>query len=169
MALLSPGGGGATADPAAEVSANIPVSVSDTIRNIQAKAVFAHSSWGIYLVDLANGDVLIDEAGGKSLLPASVMKIYSIATALHRYGADYRFGTPVSRLGEVKDQVLAGDLVLVASGDFNFGLRNQRDGTLAFNSLPEVDHNSPPTPASPAAPMSRTATRSRRSTRWPPR
>lgn len=75
MALLS-SGGGATAAPAAEVSADIPVSVSDTIRNVQAKAVFAHSSRGIHLVDLATGDVLIDEAGGKSLLPASVTKIY---------------------------------------------------------------------------------------------
>lgn len=140
MALLSPGRG-ATADPAAKTSADIPVSVSDTIRNIEAKAVFAHSSWGIHLVDLATGEVLIDEAGGKSLLPASLMKIYSIATALHDYGPDYRFHTPVYRLGELKDHVLAGNLVLVASGDFNFGLRNQRDGTLAFNSLPQVDHN----------------------------
>lgn len=141
MALLSLGGG-VTAAPAAEVSADIPISISDTLRNIEAKAMFAHSSWGIHVVDLATGNVLIDEAGGKSLLPASVMKIYSIATALHGYGADYRFHTPVYRLGEIKDQVLAGDLVLVASGDFNFGLRNQPDGTLAFNSLPALDHNS---------------------------
>ena len=141
MALLSLGGG-ATAGPATEVSADIPVSVSDAIRNIQAKAVFAHSSWGIHVMDLATGRVLIDQAGRKSLLPASVMKIYGIATALHGYGADYRFRTPVYRLGAVKDHVLAGDLVLVASGDFNFGLRNQPDGTLGFNSLPAVDHNS---------------------------
>ena len=44
-------------------------------------------------------------------------------------------------LGKVNDGVLAGDLVLVASGDFSFGLRDQADGTLAFNSLPELDHN----------------------------
>ena len=35
----------------------------------------------------------------------------------------------------------AGNLVLVASGDFSFGLRDQPDGTLAFNSFPEIDHN----------------------------
>ena len=141
IALLSPGGG-ATTGPAVEVRADIPVSVSDTIRNIEAKAVFAHSSWGIHVVDLATGQVLIDDAGGKSLLPASVMKIYGLATALHFYGAGYRFRTPVYRLGEVTHHVLAGDLVLVASGDFNFGLRTQPDGTLGFNSLPALDHNS---------------------------
>lgn len=141
LVILLSSGGGAIAGPTVGVSTNIPASVADIIRNIQAKPVFAHSSWGIYLVDLATGEVLIDEAGGKSLLPASVMKVYGLATALHNYGAGYRFRTPVYRLGEVKDHVLAGDLVLVASGDFNFGLRTQPDGTLAFNSLPEVDHN----------------------------
>ena len=37
--------------------------------------------------------------------------------------------------------MLSGNLVLVASGDFSFGLRDQPDGTLAFNSFPEIDHN----------------------------
>lgn len=131
----------ATADPAAGKSAQIPASIADALRNIQSRPVFAHSSWGVYVADLATGGVLIDEAGAKSLLPASVVKVYGVATALHDYGADYRFRTPVYRLGDVKDHVLAGDLALVASGDFNFGLRNQPDGTLGFNNLPEVDHN----------------------------
>ena len=103
--------------------------------------MFAHSTWGIYLADLATGEVLIDQAGGKSLVPGSIMKVYSTATALDSLGPDYRFRTPVYRLGKVDDGVLAGDLVLVASGDFSFGLRDQADGTLAFNSLPELDHN----------------------------
>ena len=109
---------------------------------VEAEPVFTRATWGIHVADLATGEVLIDQAGGKSLVPASVMKIYSLATALDSYGADYRFRTPVYVVGEVKDGVLAGDLVLVASGDFSFGLREQADGTLAFNSLPEVDHNS---------------------------
>ncbi|WP_332696227.1 D-alanyl-D-alanine carboxypeptidase/D-alanyl-D-alanine endopeptidase [Bosea sp. (in: a-proteobacteria)] len=140
LAVLS-SGGGATADPAAAISGKIPASVADAIRNFETKPIFAHMSWGIHLVDLATGEVLIDQAGHKSLLPASAMKIYSVATALDGYGAEYRFRTPVYRLGAVKDNVLGGDLVLVASGDFSFGLREQPNGKLGFNSLPEVDHN----------------------------
>jgi D-Ala-D-Ala carboxypeptidase 3 (S13) family len=34
-----------------------------------------------------------------------------------------------------------GNLVLVASGDFSFGLRDQPDGTLAYNNFPVIDHN----------------------------
>ena len=143
LAILLASGISARAEPAAGISGNaIPASVLDVIKNVQAKPVFAHSTWGVHLIDLATGEVLIDQAGAKALVPASVMKIYSTATALDSYGAEYRFRTPVYRIGEVKDGVLAGDLVLVASGDFSFGLREQPDGTLGFNSLPEVDHNS---------------------------
>ncbi|GAU86330.1 D-alanyl-D-alanine carboxypeptidase/D-alanyl-D-alanine-endopeptidase [Bosea sp. BIWAKO-01] len=140
LAVLSVGGG-ATADPAAGVSGELPVSVAQAIGRLQAKPTFAHMSWGIQLIDLATGKVLIDQAANRSLLPASVMKTYSVATALDLYGADHRFRTPVYRLGNLKGDVLDGDLVLVASGDFSFGLREQPDGRLGFTSLPEVDHN----------------------------
>jgi len=131
-----------SADPAPAIFGDVPPAVLDVITDVEAKPVFASATWGIHVADVATGEVLIDQAGGKALVPASVMKIYSLATALDGYGADYRFRTPVYRVGEVEDGVLSGDLVLVASGDFSFGLREQADGTLAFNSLPEVDHNS---------------------------
>jgi D-alanyl-D-alanine carboxypeptidase/D-alanyl-D-alanine-endopeptidase (penicillin-binding protein 4) len=71
----------------------------------------------------------------------SILKTYSTSTALSEYGPDYRFRTPVYRLGDVNNGILNGNLVLVASGDFSFGLREQKDGTLTFNSAPEIDHN----------------------------
>lgn len=120
----------------------IPAMVGKVIDGVRDKPMFAHSTWGIQLIDLDTGDVLIDGNGAKAMLPASVMKVYSTATALESYGADYRFRTPVYRSGEVTDGVLDGNLILVASGDFSFGLREQPDGTLAYNNLPEVDHNS---------------------------
>lgn len=142
MAAFAASAVSASADPAAAISGDLPPPVLDVIAKVEAKAVFTPATWGIHVADPATGEVLIDQAGGKALVPASVMKIYSLATALDAYGADYRFRTPVYRVGAVKDGVLSGDLVLVASGDFSFGLREQADGTLAFNSLPEVDHNS---------------------------
>jgi hypothetical protein len=45
--------------------------------------------------------VLVDQGGGTSLVPASTMKVFRVATALESYGADYRFRTPVHRVGEV--------------------------------------------------------------------
>jgi len=142
FAAIAASAASASADPAAPISGDVPRPVLDVITAVEAKPVFAPATWGIHVADLATGEVLIDQAGGRALVPASVMKIYSLATALDGYGKDYRFRTPVYAVGAVEDGVLAGDLVLVASGDFSFGLREQADGTLAFNSLPEVDHNS---------------------------
>ena len=48
-------------------------------------------------------------------------------------GADYQFHTRVYRTGSVdRNGTLAGDLVLVASGDPNLSARVRPDGTLAF-------------------------------------
>ena len=152
FALAGCGGGGSTpvsisvpieeGAPAGGGSGHVPPSVRDAITAVQAKPAFASATWGFHVIDLASGEVLLNQAGGTSLVPASTMKVFSVATALERYGANYRFHTPVYRVGEVSNGMLAGDLVLVASGDFSFGLREQADGTLAFNNLPEVDHNS---------------------------
>jgi len=40
----------------------------------------------------------------------------------------------------VRNGAVQGDLVLVASGDFSMGLREQPDGTMAYASAPSVDH-----------------------------
>jgi D-alanyl-D-alanine carboxypeptidase/D-alanyl-D-alanine-endopeptidase (penicillin-binding protein 4) len=134
--------GAAPAEPAPAVSGSaIPDSVAPLIAEIQAKPVYKHATWGIRLADPATGETLIDQAGEKSMAPGSIMKVYSVATALDAYGPDYRFRTPVYRTGDVSNGRLSGNLILVASGDFSFGLRDQADGTLAFNSFPEIDHN----------------------------
>src|SRR5947209_15051850 len=80
LALLA-SGVAAGADPAAGISGNPPAAVLDVIRNVEGKPAFAHSTWGIYVADLATGKVLIDQASGKSLVPGSIMKVYSTAAA----------------------------------------------------------------------------------------
>ena len=69
------------------------------------------------------------------------MKIYSVATGLRLYGTGYRFRTPVYREGRVSGGTLTGNLVLVASGDLTFGLRQLPGGRLAYENLPKVDHS----------------------------
>ncbi|WP_353023411.1 D-alanyl-D-alanine carboxypeptidase [Mesorhizobium sp. M1403] len=134
-------GAGARADTLRPVAGDPPEHVSAVIGEIQSKAAYAHTSWGMRVVDLDTGAVLVDQAGDRALTPGSIMKVYSTATVLDLYGAEYRFHTPVHRTGSVSDSMLGGDLILVASGDFSFGLREQSDGTLGYNNMPEIDHN----------------------------
>jgi D-alanyl-D-alanine carboxypeptidase/D-alanyl-D-alanine-endopeptidase (penicillin-binding protein 4) len=110
------------------------------IERIISAAPYAHSSWGLMAADVATGQVVVAHMAEKMFVPGSILKIYSVASALAAYGADYRFETPVYRRGAVAEGVLVGDLVLVASGDLSFGLRDRADGTLAFNSAPDLDH-----------------------------
>jgi serine-type D-Ala-D-Ala carboxypeptidase/endopeptidase (penicillin-binding protein 4) len=121
---------------------DVPASLDGTIADITSKAAYAHSVFGIFVADQTTGQTLIDRMGEKMFVPASIMKTYSTASALKAYGPGYRFRTPVYRTATVSGGVLAGNLVVVASGDFSFGLRERPDGTLAFNSAPEIDHNS---------------------------
>jgi D-alanyl-D-alanine carboxypeptidase/D-alanyl-D-alanine-endopeptidase (penicillin-binding protein 4) len=121
---------------------DIPASVAAAITAVTSQPIYAHSTLGIRLADLATGEVLIDRTGNAMFVPGSIMKTYSTSTALDVYGPDYRFRTPVYRVGRVSGGMLHGHLVLVAAGDFSFGLREQPDGTMAFNNVPEIDHNS---------------------------
>lgn len=60
---------------------------------------------------------LTAENADRLLTPASVAKLLVAATALHHLGPEHRVVTPLRARGEIAGGVLAGDLVVVASGD----------------------------------------------------
>ncbi len=119
----------------------IPSSVAETITRTQAKPLYDHSTWGLQVSDATTGEVLVSQNSARLFPPGSIMKVYTAAAVLDAYGRAYRFHTPVFRTGDVKGGTLNGNLVLVASGDYSFGLRERPNGKLAFNSAPEADHN----------------------------
>jgi serine-type D-Ala-D-Ala carboxypeptidase/endopeptidase (penicillin-binding protein 4) len=136
LALLTPSlvGRAAAAEP-------IPPSVQAVKTEVQSKPRYQHSTWGLRVVDRDTGEVLIDELSDKLFVTGSILKTYTTSATLAEYGTDYRFRTPVHRVGGVRNGRLNGDLVLVASGDYSFGLRDRPDGTLGYNSTPQIDHN----------------------------
>ena len=61
---------------------------------------------------------LLDYHASESFTPASVVKIFSTATALIALGADYQFPTEIGYHGEItNDGILEGDLIIVGHGD----------------------------------------------------
>jgi serine-type D-Ala-D-Ala carboxypeptidase/endopeptidase (penicillin-binding protein 4) len=119
----------------------VPAGVAATIARVQGKPLYTHSTWGLEVRDLATGQVLIAQNSDKLFVPGSTLKTYATASALRHLGPGYRFRTPVFRTGRLRGATLPGNLVLVASGDFSMGLRDRRNGTLGFNSFPQIDHN----------------------------
>lgn len=69
------------------------------------------------IVNPETGDTLYSRNAGKLFMPASNQKILTSAVALAQLGPDYRYQTVIARRGELKDSVLAGDLIVIGRGD----------------------------------------------------
>jgi D-alanyl-D-alanine carboxypeptidase/D-alanyl-D-alanine-endopeptidase (penicillin-binding protein 4) len=123
---------------AGSAHAQLPPDAVAAIEQIVSKPVYANSTWGIQVQDLETGEVLYSSNADLMFVPGSIMKNFSTAAALAAEGPDFRYRTPVFKQGTVDGKELDGDLVLVASGDTSFGLRDQSDDTLAFTNF---DHN----------------------------
>lgn len=131
----------AVGSPALGADEPVPPGVQSVLTGVLSKPLYEHSTWGYEVVDQRSGAVLLSQNIDKTFVTGSILKLYSTSTALDVLGPNYRFRTPVYTQGRVSAGVLKGNLVLVASGDFSFGLRDRRNGTLAYNNSPEIDHN----------------------------
>ena len=106
--------------------------LADKIRAITDAKEYRPARWGILVAEAESGRTVYEHNPDKLILPASVTKLFSCATALCELGPDFTFTTSVYRRGEVKDKVLDGDLILVAGGDLTFGGRRGKDGGTRF-------------------------------------
>lgn len=88
---------------------------------------------GVYVENLATGEVLLDVNGEIPMLPASVTKLVTSATALSALGPDWTFSTPVYAEGKIHDGVLKGNIVIMASGDPTVESPNFKE----YNGLPD--------------------------------
>jgi D-alanyl-D-alanine carboxypeptidase/D-alanyl-D-alanine-endopeptidase (penicillin-binding protein 4) len=74
-------------------------------------------SWGIEIRSLARDEVLYARDPQKLLLPASNLKVITLAAAAERLGWDFTFTTELSAFGPIDGGVLYGDLIVTGSGD----------------------------------------------------
>ena len=82
----------------------------------------AHGTAGAVVVDLAPGEVLASANPTRSIVPASLLKVITTATALEVLGPDYRFETRLAHTGAIEsDGTLRGDLLVVGGGDPSLG------------------------------------------------
>lgn len=105
--------------------------LADKIKEVITGPDYKSARWGILAVD-ADGKTVYEHNPDQLFAPASVTKLYSCAAALIELGADHRFETPVYLRGKLDKGKLSGDLILVASGDFSLGGRNDKSGKMLF-------------------------------------
>lgn len=94
------------------------------ISEVLSQPALAPAMFGIKVVSLDTGRVLFEENAEKLLVPASNMKLYTVAAALARFGPDFRFVTSAYTQEQPdKKGKLRGDLVIYGRGDPTFATR----------------------------------------------
>lgn len=102
-------------------SQNALISVQQKISGWQTTPGLANASICIAVSDNQTNEMLIESMPQLSLVPASIMKVATTATALEVFGPDFRFNTTLSYSGNLKNDTLFGDLQIIGGGDPTLG------------------------------------------------
>ncbi|OFV92335.1 MAG: D-alanyl-D-alanine carboxypeptidase/D-alanyl-D-alanine-endopeptidase [Acidobacteria bacterium RIFCSPLOWO2_12_FULL_65_11] len=102
--------------PAAPPSRAV-VQLRRDINAVLAAPALASSFWGVVVKSLKTDETIYSVNHNKLLMPASNMKIVTLAAAADRLGWDYTYETRVVGLGSIEGGTLTGDLLVVGSGD----------------------------------------------------
>ena len=100
--------------------------LASDLSSIFGANVMAQAQWGVEVRSLDSGRTLFALNANKLLMPASNMKIVTLAAAAGTLGWDYRFSTTLETAAPIEAGVLAGDLVVRGTGDPTINTRNGR-------------------------------------------
>lgn len=95
---------------------------NDAFQKFEKDKDLQSAIWSFYAENLSSKQVVIDFSSGKSLIPASTLKVLTTATAYEILGKSYRFSTILKHSGTIdKNGVLQGDLIISGDGDPTVG------------------------------------------------
>jgi D-alanyl-D-alanine carboxypeptidase/D-alanyl-D-alanine-endopeptidase (penicillin-binding protein 4) len=110
-----------------------PAPASSAVRELRgdltrifAAPINERGVWGVEIRSLDTGERLFDLNAGRLMMPASNMKILTLATAAATLGWDYRFTTTLEARGTISEGVLHGDLIIKSNGDPTINTRDER-------------------------------------------
>lgn len=113
----------ATPAPAATPGLDPLVRLREDILQTTQQPGVQRAVWGIAVQSLDRNERLFDLNPRALLVPASIAKLISAASAADAVGWEYRFETTLRATGVVSDGTLRGDLLIVGSGDPSIGGR----------------------------------------------
>ncbi len=96
-------------------------SIQQKIAGWQNTLALATASVSIAVSDSQSGESLLQSEPQLSLVPASILKVVTTATALEVFGTEFRFNTILSYSGNVRNDTLFGNLQIIGGGDPTLG------------------------------------------------
>jgi serine-type D-Ala-D-Ala carboxypeptidase/endopeptidase (penicillin-binding protein 4) len=100
---------------------NATTSVQQKIAVWQTTSGLSNASIGIAVTDNQTNEKLIESKPQLGLVPASILKVVTTATALEIFGPDFRFQTVLSYSGIIRNDTLFGNLQIIGGGDPTLG------------------------------------------------
>lgn len=84
-----------------------------------ADSSMVSSSASICILDMGKGEAVFEYNAGKSLIPASVMKLITTSAAFELLGPEYRFSTGIGYTGYLNNRTgrLDGNIIIKGGGD----------------------------------------------------
>ena len=100
-----------------------PEALQRTLDELAGREPLKGAAWGACIQKM-DGTVIAARQGGMRLTPASNLKLITTGSALHAFGADYRFETRVGYTGRIEEGTLKGDVYLIGGGDPTIGVKD---------------------------------------------
>lgn len=91
--------------------------VTETLTRLLAHPTLRHSGTALLVVSLDRGDAIYAREADRLYTPASNLKLFTAAAALHYLGPDHRFVTTLASDAPLAGDTLHGNLYLVGRGD----------------------------------------------------
>lgn len=117
-----------------------PPDLADTLARHLRQPCFAHATWGVEVVRLADQRTLFSTNALTLLKPASTAKLFTAALALDRLGPEFRIRTDLIPRGPLDRRgTLRGDLIVFGRGDFSWAARfHDGDHTRALSAIADT-------------------------------
>ena len=100
-----------------------------SLQSLLSDTSMINASVSLYITNTDNGEPVLEYNSGKSLIPASVMKLITSSCALELLGPSYTFKTCIGYTGTLNKRTgrLSGDIIIKGGGDPVLGSRNFSD------------------------------------------
>jgi D-alanyl-D-alanine carboxypeptidase/D-alanyl-D-alanine-endopeptidase (penicillin-binding protein 4) len=98
----------------------------DELSTIFNSPLMARGVWGVDIRWVDSGAVLFQQNADRLMMPASNMKILTLAAAAQTLGWDHRFSTFLEASAPIEAGTLKGDLVIRGTGDPTISTRGKR-------------------------------------------
>ncbi len=105
----------ATAHPS--VSPQTHTSLAVVVDAALSDPALSRGTWGISVRSVDRHETLYERNADKLMMPASTLKVVTLAVAAEQLGWDYSYSTRLVATGTIDSGTLYGDLIITGSGD----------------------------------------------------